>query len=163
MQRFYPAVLERGPKQSYGVWFPDFAGCIAAGASQEQAIARAQEALARAVECLAERDKTLPEPTPFERIAIPKDCEFVAFFAVGVEPPDPSERVNIYLSRSLLARADRRAAELGMSRSSFFGYAISMAMAVPGIAGFGHLVPAPVPARQRPTEQNKPAMRRRKA
>lgn len=45
--------------------------------------------------------------------------------AVGVEPPDPSERVNGYLPKSLIARADKRAAELGMSRSSFFGLAVS--------------------------------------
>ena len=146
MQRFYPAVLERGPNRSYGVWFPDFVGCVAGGASQEQAIARAQDALGHAVQSLAEQDKPLPEPTPFEQIAIPKDCEFVAFFAVGVEPPDPSERVNIYLSRSLIARADRRAGELGMSRSSFFGYAISMALSMPAIAGLGHL--GAVPARR---------------
>ena len=40
-----------------------------------------------------------------------KGCDFVAFFAVGVEPPDPSERVNIYLPKSLIARADKRATE----------------------------------------------------
>ena len=110
MQRFYPAVLERGAKQTFGVWFPDFPRSVAAGTSQEQAMARAQEALARAVESLAEQERPLPEPTPFEKIAIPKDCDFVTFFAVGAEPPDPSERVNIYLSKSLIVRADRRAA-----------------------------------------------------
>jgi predicted RNase H-like HicB family nuclease len=162
MQRFYPAVLERGPKQSYGVWFPDFAGCVAAGVSQEQTIARAQDALGRAVESLAEQDVPLPEPTPFERIAIPKDCEFVAFFAVGVEPPDPSERVNIYLSRSLLARADRRAADLGMSRSSFFGYAVSTALSVP-FPGFGHVIPVSSQPRVRESEPRKSETRRRKA
>jgi predicted RNase H-like HicB family nuclease len=163
MQRFYPAVLERGPNQSYGVWFPDFAGCVAAGVSQEQAIARAQEALAHAVESVAEQDKPLPEPAPFERIVIPKDCEFVAFFAVGVEPPDPSERVNIYLSRSLLARADRRAAELGMSRSSFFGYTISVMLSMPGIAGFAHIIGDPARPRLRESEPRKSESRRRKA
>jgi predicted RNase H-like HicB family nuclease len=163
LQRFYPAVLERGPKQTFGVWFPDFAGCVAAGVSQEQAIARAQDALAHAVESLADHDKPLPGPTAFEQIAIPKDCEFVAFFAVGVEPPDPSERVNIYLSRSLLARADRRAAELGMSRSSFFGYAISTALSVPAIPGFGHVVPIPTRPRLRKEEPGKLPARRRKA
>ncbi|HEX4077593.1 MAG TPA: type II toxin-antitoxin system HicB family antitoxin [Rhizomicrobium sp.] len=163
MQRFYPAVLERGPKQSYGVWFPDFAGSVAAGASQEQAIARAQKALAQAVESLAEHDKPLPEPTPFEGIAIPKDCEFVAFFAVGVEPPNPSERVNIYLSRGLLARADSRAAELGMSRSSFFGYTITMALSMPGIAGFAHVLGDPTRPHLREAEPRKLPSRRRKA
>jgi predicted RNase H-like HicB family nuclease len=146
LQRFYPAVLERGPNQAFGAWFPDFPRCVAAGVSQEQVIGRAQEALARSVESLAERDQPLPAPTPFERVAIPKDCDFVAFFAIGVEPPDPSERVNIYLSKSLIARADRRATELGMSRSSFFGYAVSTALAV---EGFGHLAPVEHRARAR--------------
>jgi predicted RNase H-like HicB family nuclease len=144
MQRFYPAVLERGPKQAYGVWFPDFPRCVAGGVSQEDAMARAQDALARAVESLAEQERRLPEPTPFEKIAVPKDCDLVTFFAVGVEPPDPSERVNIYLSKSLIARADRRAAELGMSRSSFFGYAVSSMLALENL---GHL--APIAARAR--------------
>src|SRR3984957_20915294 len=133
MQRFSPAVLERGAKQTFGVWFPDFPRSVAAGTSQEQAMARAQEALARAVESLAEQERPLPEPTPLEKIAIPKDCDFVTFFAVGVEPPDPSERVNIYLSKSLIARADRRAAELGMSRSSFFGYTITTGLSPPAL------------------------------
>ncbi|HEY2444890.1 MAG TPA: type II toxin-antitoxin system HicB family antitoxin [Rhizomicrobium sp.] len=147
MQRFYPAVLERGAKHAFGVWFPDFPRCVAGGTSQEQAMARAQDALARAVESLAEQERALPEPTPFERIAIPKDCDFVAFFAVGAEPPDPSERVNIYLSKSLIARADRRAAELGMSRSSFFGYAITAVMTASPITGLSHLAPSPSLAR----------------
>jgi len=145
MQRFYPAVLERGTRETFGVWFPDFPRCVAGGASQEQAIARAQEALAQAVQSLAERERDLPQPTRFEKIEVPKDCDLIAFFAVGVEPPDPSERVNIYLSKSLIARADRRAAELGMSRSSFFGYAITSALALVH-AGFGHLPPIPARA-----------------
>ena len=158
MQRFYPAILERGAKQAYGVWFPDFPRAVAGGTSQEQAIARAQEALAHAVDSLAEQDRPLPDPTPYEKIAIPKNCDFVTFFAVGVEPPDPSERVNIYLSKSLLARADRRAGELGMSRSSFFGYAVSSALAV--LPAFGHLAPMPRSTR---LTQTQTVRRKRKA
>jgi Ribbon-helix-helix protein, copG family len=45
-----------------------------------------------------------------------------------VDPPDPSERVNVYLPKSLISRVDRRAAELGMSRSSFFGLAVTTAL-----------------------------------
>ena len=154
MQRFYPAVLERGAKHAFGIWFPDFPRCVAGGTSQEQAIARAQDALARAVGSHSEQDRPLPAPTPYEKIAIPKDCDFVCFFAVGAEPPNPSERVNIYLPGSLLARADRRAAELGMSRSSLFGYAITNALAVLPLAAFGHL--APVPPRSRRPPRPKP-------
>jgi predicted RNase H-like HicB family nuclease len=127
-QRFYPAVLERGAKGTFGVWFPDFPRCVAAATSQEQAMERAQNALAHAVDALVEQERVLPEPMPFEQIVLPKNCDFVAFFAVSVAPPDPSERVNIYLPKSLIARADSRATEMGMSRSSFFGYAVSTAL-----------------------------------
>jgi predicted RNase H-like HicB family nuclease len=127
-RRIYPAVIERGPKQTFAAWFPDFPGCVAGGKSQEQAIERGENALAQAVDALFEQDRPLPEPTPIERIVLPKGCDFVAFFIVGVDPPDPSERVNVYLPKSLIGRIDRRAAELGMSRSSFFGFAASTAL-----------------------------------
>jgi predicted RNase H-like HicB family nuclease len=135
-KRFYPAVLEKGAKGVFGAWFPDFPDCVAAGHSQEEAIQKAELALARAVDVLFEQEKPLPEPTAFEAIVLPRGSRFVAFFAVGVEPPDPSERVNIYLPKSLIARADKRAAELGMSRSSFFGLAVS---AMIGNLGIGPL------------------------
>jgi predicted RNase H-like HicB family nuclease len=127
-KRFYPAVMERGPKGTFGAWFPDFPGCVAGGKSQEQTIEKAESALAQAVDALAEHDRALPDPTPIEQIALPKGCDFLAFFIVGVDPPDPSERVNVYLPKSLIGQIDRRAAELGMSRSSFFGLASTMAL-----------------------------------
>jgi predicted RNase H-like HicB family nuclease len=124
-KRFYPAVLERGPKGSFAIWFPDFPGCVAGGKTQEDALARSEIALAKAVDALAEADHPLPQPTAFEAVSIPKGSKPIAYFAVSVEPPNPSERVNIYLPKNLIARADKRAEELGMSRSSFFGLAIS--------------------------------------
>ena len=127
-KRLYPAVLERGPKATFGAWFPDFPGCVAGGRSQEEAIERAENTLAQAVDALAEHDRPLPEPTPIERIVPPKGCDLVAYFIVGVDPPDPSERVNVYLPKSLIGKVDRRAAELGMSRSSFFGFAATTAL-----------------------------------
>jgi predicted RNase H-like HicB family nuclease len=127
-RRLYPAVLERGPKGTFGAWFPDFPGCLAGGKSQEETIEKAEAALARTVDGWAERGRPLPEPTPVEQIALPKGCDYVAYFIVGVDPPDPSERVNIYLPRSLIARIDKHAAELGMSRSSFFGLAATTAL-----------------------------------
>jgi predicted RNase H-like HicB family nuclease len=138
----YPAVLERGAKNAFGAWFPDFPGCVASGTSPEQAIEKAQSALAQAVCAHAEKDAPLPRPTPFEAIVLPKDCDLLAFFAVTAEPPDPSERVNVYLPKSLIARADARASELGMSRSSFFGFALSTTLDVLG--PIGHL-PALLP------------------
>lgn len=128
-KRYYPAVLEHGGKGTFAVWFPDFPDCVAAGTSREQAIGKAEWQLAEAVDALAEHERQLPEPTPLEDIALPRGAKFVAYLMVGVEPSDPSERVNIYLPKSLIARADKRAGELGMSRSSFFGLAVTQAIA----------------------------------
>ena len=86
-KQHYPAVLERGPKGTFGAWFVDFPGCVAGGKSQEETIERAESALARAVDALVERDRGLPQPTPIDRIELPKGCEFVAYFMVGVDPP----------------------------------------------------------------------------
>src|SRR5580704_6112767 len=127
-RRFYPAVLERGPKHSFGVWFPDFPDCVVGATSQEETLERAQRAVAREVVTLAEHEKPLPDPTPIEKIEIPEGCDFIAVIVVSVEWPDVSERVNVYLPKQLIERADKRASELGMNRSSFFGLVLSSAL-----------------------------------
>jgi predicted RNase H-like HicB family nuclease len=124
-QRFYPAVLERGDHGAVGVWFPDFPGCVAAARSQEEAMALASDALEAAMRGCAEREERLPEPTPVQEIAAPSGSDVIGIVAVGATPPDPSERVNVYLPKSLIERIDRLAADLGMNRSSFFGMAAS--------------------------------------
>jgi predicted RNase H-like HicB family nuclease len=113
-KQIYPAVMERGPKGTFGGWLPDdFPGCGAGGRSQEETIEKAERALAQAVDLLLENNRPLPQPTPIERIALPRDCQLQACFIVGVDPPNPSERVNVYLPRNLIDRIDKRAAELG--------------------------------------------------
>ncbi|MEI9993310.1 MAG: type II toxin-antitoxin system HicB family antitoxin [Rhizomicrobium sp.] len=129
----YPAVLERAEKKTFAVWFPDFPDCVAVGRTQDEAVEKAQEAVAVAVESLAEQDKPLPPATPIENVARPKG--FLAFVMVSIAPPDPSERVNVYLPKRLIGRADARAAELGMSRSSFFGFALSVVLGAPLLPG----------------------------
>ncbi len=92
-------------------------------------MAKARDALASGFQDLAERDQALPAPTAFDAIKLPPKCDFVAFVAVGAMPPDPSERVNVYLPKSLIARIDQAAAVMGMSRSSFFGFALTRQLA----------------------------------
>lgn len=130
-KRWYPAVLERGDGGVFAVWFPDFPGCVAAGKTQEEAAAKAEEALELALEAATEVDAPLPSPTPFDAIDVPTDADVVAFLSLGATPPDPSERVNVYLPRSLLERADELAARWGMSRSSLFGLAVSRLLVSP--------------------------------
>ena len=159
-KRFYPAVLERGRHESYGVWFPDFPGAIAAARTQEDAMAKAEGALALAVEAMAERSEPLPSPSQLEAIEIPAGCKLVSLFIVSVEPPNPSERINVYLPKSLISRVDRQAAEFGMSRSSFVGMALSAALSG-GPAAFSRLMYVAAHAETRPAAMTK--VKRRKA
>jgi predicted RNase H-like HicB family nuclease len=146
--RHYPAVLEQAARKTFAVWLPDFPDCVAAGTSQEEAIAKAERALGQMAETLAERDLVLPPPTAIRDIDKPKD--FLAIVMLKVEPPNPSERVNVYLPKSLIGRADQRAGELGMSRSSFFGLALNVALA--SYTGGGIVLPLP---RQPPSKARK--------
>lgn len=142
-QRFYPAVLERGERGVVGLWFPDFPEVAVAGHTEEEALARAADALGEAMRSAAEREAALPAPTSVGAIELPEGCDVIGIVAVGATPPDPSERVNVYLPRSLIEWVDRIAAEMGMNRSSFFGLAISRMMQ-------GRTLPLPYTPRFRP-------------
>jgi predicted RNase H-like HicB family nuclease len=123
-RRYYPAVLERDVDGLFAVWFPDFPGCVAAAADQEAAVAKAHDVLAQAIEDA----ETPPDPTPFEAVETPDDADVITLFAMGVTPPSVSERVNVYLPKALIERLDEQAEARGMSRSSFVGYAVSLAL-----------------------------------
>src|SRR5204862_8342772 len=102
-KRLYPAVLERGSRNALGAWFPVFPGCVAWGRSQEEAIERAERALAQTVDGWVEQGRPLPEPTPIERLVLPKGSDVVAYLIVGVDPAAPCERLNLYLPKRLIA------------------------------------------------------------
>jgi predicted RNase H-like HicB family nuclease len=130
---FYPAVMERGDGDTFAVWFPDWPGVVAGGLSQSAAMSKAERALALAAEEMAERGLPMPAPSDWEAFEVPSDCDLVVRFATKLTPPDVSERVNVYLPKSLIEQVDRAAATFGMSRSSYFGLAVSQVLsASPG-------------------------------
>ena len=131
---FYPAVLERGEGKAYAIWFPDFPDVVAGAASQDEAMAKAEGLLAEAAEELALDGKLLPVPSDLDAFDVPEDCDLVVRFAVRVTPPDLSERVNVYLPKSLIERIDAQAAVMGMSRSSYFGWALSQTLGARAVA-----------------------------
>jgi predicted RNase H-like HicB family nuclease len=130
---FYPAVLERGEGEAYAIWFPDFPGVVAGDVSQTGAMAKAESVLAEAAEDLAIQGKAMPEPSDLDGFEVPSDCDLVVRFGVRVTPPDLSERVNVYLPKSLIERVDERAAAMGMSRSSYFGWALTQTLSGRGL------------------------------
>ena len=136
---FYPAVLERGEGEAYAVWFPNFPDVVAGDRTQNGAMATAEWVLAEAAEALALEGKAMPAASDLDGFELPEDCDLVVRFAVRVTPPDLSERVNVYLPKSLIERVDERAAAMGMSRSSYFGWALTQVLGPRAVAKAGML------------------------
>ena len=106
-KRFYPAVLEKGAKGTFGVWFPDFPDCVAAGRSQEEAIEKAEHALAHRRPGVGRaRHCRCPNRRRFEAVVLPKGCRFVAILRRGRRTAQ-SVRAGEHLSAEELARARR--------------------------------------------------------
>jgi len=120
----YIALIHKEPTSDYGVSFPDFPGCISAGATLDEARAMASEALALHVEGMVEDGEQLPRPSSLEEIM--SDALNREAVAVLVDAPAEAERsirVNVTLPQSVLARIDQFASQSGHSRSGFLAKA----------------------------------------
>lgn len=126
MSKSYIALVHRPVATSYwGVTFPDFPGCVGAGATYEEAIASARQALAGHVAAMRADAEGIPEPSVFDNAIL--DEVFAEEIAGGAFPcpielvdvPAPKERINIMIDPGVLRRVDERARSEGISRSSF--------------------------------------------
>lgn len=111
MEAFYYAVVEKEPGSDFGVWFPDFPGCVAAGGTHTEALIAAREALQFHADGMIEDDMPLPEPTSWERLGhrdaiTPDGGKLVTL--VSVRLPSKSKRINITIDEGLLARIEAR-------------------------------------------------------
>ncbi|MEJ5231688.1 MAG: type II toxin-antitoxin system HicB family antitoxin [Geminicoccaceae bacterium] len=125
--RWYPAILEPDGKGGYGVVFPDFPGCVTAGANAEEATRHALEALLLHVEGMIEEELELPEPSapdaPFPDWLTELDPSRCIRILLPVELGERPVRVNIMIDEGLLARLDRIAELEGRSRSALLAEA----------------------------------------
>ena len=86
--RSYPAIVEAGDGHGLGVMiFPDLPGCVSAGATVQEAAARAEEALALHLGGMIEDGEPLAEPPPLDRLPADPDVREVARLLVHAELP----------------------------------------------------------------------------
>jgi predicted RNase H-like HicB family nuclease len=64
----YVALIHHDEGGDYGVSFPDFPGCVASGATLDEARALAAEALALHMASMAKDGETIPPPSPLAGI-----------------------------------------------------------------------------------------------
>jgi predicted RNase H-like HicB family nuclease len=127
--RSYIALIHKDPRSEFGVSFPDFPGCISAGATLDEARTNAEAALAFHVEGMAEDGDAIPEPSSLEQImADPENRDAVAVLIPLREQAARTVRVNITLPEATLAEIDRYAEAHGFTRSGFLAQAAKRAI-----------------------------------
>jgi predicted RNase H-like HicB family nuclease len=122
MLLYYTAVVHKDVDSDFGVSFPDFPGCISAGATQSEALVMAKEALALQIEGLIEDKLPIPAPTSVDDVqsALARDDSSIAYVTlVEAALPGPAKRVNITIEEATLDEIDTAAASMGLSRSAF--------------------------------------------
>ena len=129
----YVAMVHKQEDTGYGVSFPDFPGCIAAGDTLSEALADAANALAFHVEGMRDDKEPIPAPRELDEIvadpALTEDREGAFLTLVPlIEDRGISKRVNISLDPGLLEAIDEAAKERGMTRSNFLASAARQAL-----------------------------------
>lgn len=126
----YIAIVHKDPDSDFGVSFPDFPGCVTAGATIDEAKDMAHKALPFHIKGMLEDGEKIPAPSSLEKItADPDYANAVAFLVVTIPDPRPrAVRVNITVPENTLHQIDAVAKKRGMSRSSFLVHAAQNAI-----------------------------------
>jgi len=104
----YIALLRKDDVSDFGVDFPDFPGCVTAGATLDEARRLAAEALALHVDGLVEDGDSLPTPSSLDVImADPDNADAVVFLVDVPASPVRSMRINVTLPNDLVEAIDR--------------------------------------------------------
>lgn len=120
----YIAILEKKEGTLWGVHFPDLPGCVAAGATADETVNRAQEVLRLYFETASE-DETIPPPSSLEELK--NDPDITGLFADGavafrvpvLSGHGRPVRVNLSIDSETLSAIDEAAEATGMTRSAY--------------------------------------------
>jgi predicted RNase H-like HicB family nuclease len=122
----YIAIIHKEPQSDHGVSFPDFPGCVTAGADLDEARRMAQEALALHIAGMEEDGEPIPPPSSLD--AVMADENNRTGVAVLIPAPERAERtvrINVTLPEGLVRRIDARTD----NRSRFLAQAAERALA----------------------------------
>lgn len=124
----YIALIHKDADSDYGVSFPDFPGCISAGATLDEAREMAVEALSFHIEGMVEDGQAIPEPSSLEQVMADQENRDGVAILVATEIRSKSVRVNITMPEDTLRDVDRYAEAHGFTRSGFLVQAAKQVM-----------------------------------
>ena len=115
----YIIIVHKDPGSSYGINLPDYPGCFSAADTFEEIPEKIQEAL----ECWAYGEDFVPAvPSTYEQIAASEDARGAMLMIVDLNfdfADTKAVPVNVTMPKYMRTFIDRRARELGMTRSAF--------------------------------------------
>lgn len=125
----YVAIIHKDEGTDFGALFPDFPGCVTAGASLDEVAAMAKEALALHVKGMREDGEEIPAPGSLER-AMNHELVKAAVACLVVDLPEGQRtvRVNITLPENELKEIDAYARRSGLTRSGLLAMGARMMM-----------------------------------
>ena len=127
--RHYVGLIHKDPDSDFGIAFPDFPGCVSAGATLDETLDMGREALQGHVELMTELGEAIPGPTPLEKVLADPENRGGIPVLVALPPAAPKTvRVNITLSEDNLRAIDAHAERHGYTRSGFLASAARRAM-----------------------------------
>jgi predicted RNase H-like HicB family nuclease len=126
--RHYIGIIHKDPGSDYGISFPDFPGCVSAGATLDEARSLGEEALALHVRGMIQDGDALPEPASLEEVMASPDFRDGAAVLVPLNEPTRTVRINVTMAEDTLKDIDRYAEAHGLTRSGFLQVAARKAM-----------------------------------
>ncbi len=126
--RHYIGIIHKDRGSDYGISFPDFPGCVSAGATLDEARAMGEEALALHVRGMVEDGSAIPEPTDLETVMADPDFRDGAAVLVPLNDASRTVRVNVTMGEDTLREIDRYAKAHGLTRSGFLQVAARKAI-----------------------------------
>jgi predicted RNase H-like HicB family nuclease len=126
----YIALIHKDDDSDFGVSFPDFPGCVAAGGSMDEARAMAEQALSLHIDGMLEDNEKIPAPSDLSSVMEERrNREAVAFLVPAISSSQRTVRVNITIREGELQQIDAFADRHKMTRSGFLVQAAHTAIA----------------------------------
>ena len=125
----YIALIHKDEGSDYGVSFPDFPGCVTAGASLDEARGMAEEALAFHIDGMAQDGQSAPPPSSLETVMADAENRDGVAILVPVSIRSRTVRVTITLPEDVLRLVDAYAEAKGFTRSGFLATAAKRVIA----------------------------------
>jgi predicted RNase H-like HicB family nuclease len=120
----YIGLIRKDRRSDYSVEFPDFPGCVSAGATLDEARRLGAEALDLHIEGMLADDEELPTPSGLEAVMRdPANAEAVAFLVSIDVPTRAAVRVNVTFAARVLEAIDARARKEDTTRSALLAEA----------------------------------------